>query len=143
MSLLCFAGKHAARTGETWNQGLYFSSCRRCGCDMVRADKVWEPVPLGFRIVWRLVQRPGPAGRKEVVPNLPMVIPLRPVEPPPATAPVPVRSHAARRPFGLVHLVFLGVELLALYGGDGFRKWRKTLAARRLQRHAAVLLLAR
>lgn len=142
MYLLCFAGKHAARTGEIWNQGLYFSSCRRCGCDMVRADKVWEPVPHGFRIVWRLVEGPEPAGPKEVIPNLPMVIPQGPVELPPATAPVPVRSHASRRTFSLVQLVFLGVELVALYGADGFRKWRRNLAARRLQRHATVLLLA-
>jgi hypothetical protein len=143
MSFLCFAGKHAARTGEIWNQGLFFSSCRRCGCDMVRADKVWEPVPRGFRIVWRLVERPEQAGRKEVIRNLPMVIPQGPVEPPPAAAQGSVQGHAARRPFGLVHLVFLGFELLALYGGDGFRKWRKNVAARRLQRHATVLLLAR
>lgn len=143
MSLLCFAGKHAARTGEIWNQGLYFSSCRRCGCDMVRADEVWAPVPHGFRIVWRLMERPEQAERKEVIRNLPMVIPQRPVEPPPATARGLVRSRAARLPLGLMHLVFLGVELLALYGADGFRKWRRNLAARRLQRHATVLLLAR
>jgi hypothetical protein len=142
MSLLCFAGKHAARPSEIWNQGLYFSSCRRCGCDMVRADKVWEPVPHGFRIVWRPVERPRP-GRREVIQNLPMVIPQGPIEPSPATAAVPVRSGAARRPFGLVQLLFLGVELLALYGADGFRKWRKNATVRRLQRHAAVLLLAR
>jgi hypothetical protein len=143
MSLLCFAGKHAAHTGETWNQGLYFSSCRRCGCDMVRADRIWKPVPHGFKIVWRPVERPEQAGRKQVIRNLPMVIPQGAVEPLPATAPVPVRSHAARRPFGLVQLVFLGVELLAIYGADGIRKWRRNVAARRLQRHATVLLLAR
>jgi hypothetical protein len=142
MSLLCFGGKHAARTGETWNQGLYFSSCRRCGCDMIRADKTWEPVPLGFRIVWRPA-RPEPAARKDMIRNLPMVIPQGPAEPPPATVPAPVPSRAARRSFSLVQLVFVGVELLALYGADGFGKWRKRVAARRLQRHAAVLLMAR
>lgn len=143
MSLLCFAGKHAARTGEIWNQGLYFSSCRRCGCDMVRADRTWEPVPHGFKIVWRPVERPEQVEREQVIRNLPMVIPQGPLDPSPAAAQVPARSRSAHRPFGLVHLVFLGVELLALYGGDGFRKWRKNLAARRLQRHATVLLLAR
>ena len=142
MSLLCLAGKHAARTGEIWNQGLYFSSCRRCGCDMVRADKVWETVPRGFRIVWRPMERSERTGPARLIRNLPMVIPQGPVETPRARTPVPVQSRAAPRKFGLVQLVFVGVELLALYGADGFRKWRKNVAARRLQRNAVVLLLA-
>lgn len=142
MSLFCLAGKHAARTGETWNQGLCFSSCRRCGCGMVRADKAWEPVPHGFRIVWRPAERPEPPGRKEVIRNLLMVIPQGPVESPTGTAQLSVRSQAGRRSFSLVQLVFLGVELIALYGADGFRKWCRNLAARRLKRHATVLLPA-
>lgn len=142
MSLLCLAGKHAARTGETWNQGLYFSICRRCGCGMVRAAKVWEPVPHGFRIVWRPVERPEQAERRDVIRNFPMVIPRGPVELPPAPARRPGRTGAARRPFGLVHMVFLAVELLALFSSDGFRKWRKNVTARHQQRHASVLLLA-
>jgi hypothetical protein len=141
MSLLCFAGKHAARPSEIWNQGLYFSSCRRCGCDMVRADKVWEPVPNGFRIVWRRAERPDQAGPKDAIRNLPMVIPQGPAIPSPGR--VTVRSRSARRPLGLVHLVFLGFELLALYGADGFTKWRKNATARRMQRHAPMLLLPR
>lgn len=143
MSLLCFGGKHAARAGEIWNQGLYFSSCRRCGCDMIRADKEWEAVPHGFRIVWRPVRRSGLAGPKQATRNLPIVIPQRLLEGPPPAAPAPVRSGAARRPPGLVQLVSLGVELMALYGAAGFRKWRRNLAARLRRRHAAVLLLAR
>jgi hypothetical protein len=141
MSLLCFAAKHAARTGEIWNQGLYFSSCRRCGCDMVRADRVWERVPHGFRIVWRPAEGPEQVERKNVIRNLPMVIPQGPGERP--SAPTPMRSRSRRRPLGLVHLAFLGVELLALYRADSLRKWRKNLTARRQQRHATVLLLAR
>jgi hypothetical protein len=141
MSLLCFVGKHTGCPSEIWNQGLYFSSCRRCGCDMVRADTVWEPVPHGFRIVWRPAKGPEQAGPTDAIRNLPMVILQGPVIPPPAR--VTVRNGTARRPLGLMHLVFLGFELLALYGADGFTKWRRSVTSRHLQRHAPVLLLAR
>jgi hypothetical protein len=142
MSLLCLAGKHVARTGETWNQGLYFSRCRRCGCDMVRADKVWETVPPGFRIVWRPVERPEQAGPTQVSRNLPIVILQGPRQRPPESAPLLVLRHHPRRPFGLLQLLFVGAELLVVYGADNFRKWRKNLAARRLQRPAVLLLPA-
>lgn len=140
MSLLCFVGRHAARPSKIWNQGLCFSSCRRCGCDMVRADKVWEPVRHGFRIVWRRVERPEQAERKGVIRNLPMVIPQGPVELP--SAPIPMRSRFPRRPLGLVQLVFLGVELLALFGAEGFTTWRRNVAAKRPRRRVPVLRLA-
>jgi hypothetical protein len=140
MSLRCLAGKHAARTRETWNQGLYFSSCRRCGCDMVRAEKIWETVPQGFRIVWRRVERPEQAGTAQVSRNGPVVILQG--QCPPESAPLSVRRHHAPRPFGLLQLLFVGVELLVVYGADNFRKWHKNVAARRLQRPAVVLLPA-
>jgi hypothetical protein len=142
MSLLCFSGKHAARTSGVWNQGLHFSSCRRCGCDMIRADKAWEAVPLGFRIVWRPAMRPGQSGRTEAIRNLPMVIPQDPLSPKPAAAPSAVRSRAVRRPFGWVPLIVLGVEILALCGANGFRKWLGNLAPKGLRRHRTVLLMA-
>jgi hypothetical protein len=139
MSLRCLAGKHAARTGETWNQGLYFSSCRRCGCDMVRAEKIWETVPQGFRIVWRPVERPDQAGP----PQGPVVILQAQRQRPPESRPLPVRRHHAPRPFALLQLLFVGVELLVVYGADNFRKWHKNMAAERLQRPVILLLPAR
>jgi len=40
-----------------WNNGFYFGSCGRCGCDLVRgAHDRWRAVPRGFKVVWR--QRP-------------------------------------------------------------------------------------
>jgi hypothetical protein len=42
-----------------------------------------------------------------------------------------------------MHVVFMGFELLALLGADGFTKWRKNATAKRLQRHAPMLLLLR
>jgi hypothetical protein len=50
--------------------------------------------------------------------------------------------HHARRPFGLLQLLFVGVELLVVYGADNFRKWHKNVAARRLPRPAVLLLPA-
>lgn len=63
MSLLCRLGRHRPRGIPRWNDGLYFATCERCGCDLVRtAFQGWQ-VPKGYRVVWS--DRP-PAGRPEV-----------------------------------------------------------------------------
>lgn len=47
-------GLHKPRAGEVWNNGHYFSSCRDCGCDLVRDNSnSWGTVPKGMRVVWR------------------------------------------------------------------------------------------
>lgn len=57
MSVLCRMGAHSAAGQGVWNNGFYFGSCRRCGCDLVRgAHDRWRAVPKGFKVVWR--QRP-------------------------------------------------------------------------------------
>lgn len=53
MSMLCRLGGHEAAEGEVWNQGYYFSRCRRCGRDMIRAGADWQVVPEGHRVVWK------------------------------------------------------------------------------------------
>jgi hypothetical protein len=53
MSMLCKMGGHEAERGETWNAGYYFSRCRRCGTDMIRAGAGWETVPEGHRVSWK------------------------------------------------------------------------------------------
>jgi hypothetical protein len=53
MSILCVIGGHEAAAGEVYNCGYWFSRCRRCRCDMIRAGGAWEPVPPRHRVVWR------------------------------------------------------------------------------------------
>jgi hypothetical protein len=144
MPLLCFARSHAARPSDLWNQGLCFSSCRRCGRSMVRGEAGWQMVPRGFRIVWKPVMRPAEAGPEEMVRNLPMVIPKAP---PRGPSPVPIRAvpkkRSGLRQASFADLVFLGVRLLAWYGAAGFDNWRRNITTRRLQRRAPMLMLAR
>jgi hypothetical protein len=53
MSILCAIGGHEAAPGEVYNSGYWFSRCRRCTRDMIRAGGSWEVVPQGHRVVWR------------------------------------------------------------------------------------------
>jgi hypothetical protein len=82
MSLLCAIGGHEAAAGETYNCGYWFSRCRRCRCDMIRAGGAWETVPQGHRVVWRSAGAHSiPTDFAHVLPvvhptaNLPMVRP--------------------------------------------------------------------
>jgi hypothetical protein len=39
---------------EVWNEGRYFSTCRRCGADLIRQEHgVPYPVPRGFKVAWK------------------------------------------------------------------------------------------
>jgi hypothetical protein len=63
VNLLCRLGRHRPRGIPRWNDGFYFTTCGRCGCDLVRtAFQSWH-VPSGYRVVWS--DRP-PAGRPDV-----------------------------------------------------------------------------
>ena len=53
MSILCALGGHEAAAAETYNSGYYFSSCRRCRCDMIRSGAAWREVPRGHKVVWK------------------------------------------------------------------------------------------
>lgn len=63
MSLLCSVTGHSADTVHHHNQGLDFTTCHRCGCDLIRngAASEWTQVPKGFRVVWREFGREGDA----------------------------------------------------------------------------------
>ena len=69
-SLLCQWGKHTPERLPIWNEGYYFSRCRRCGSDIVRPlDGGWQ-VPSGYRVVWRTdrpADEPTPLLRPEAV----------------------------------------------------------------------------
>jgi hypothetical protein len=63
LNLLCSLGRHRPRGIPRWNDGFYFATCERCGCDLVRtAFQRWH-VPKGYRVVWS--DRP-PESRPEV-----------------------------------------------------------------------------
>jgi hypothetical protein len=52
MSFLCRLGLHRVSGLPVWNDGFYFSTCKRCGCDLVRtAFERWH-APSGQRVVW-------------------------------------------------------------------------------------------
>lgn len=60
MSILCSFGLH--RPGdEVWNKGWYFTSCTRCGADMVRTGSAKWRVPKDRKVVWK---PRTPRGRK-------------------------------------------------------------------------------
>ncbi|QIG80354.1 hypothetical protein [Stakelama tenebrarum] len=62
MTGLCKLMGHTADSVHHHNQGLDFSSCHQCGCDLIRAHEgEWTEVPRGFRVVWREFGRSGDA----------------------------------------------------------------------------------
>lgn len=55
MAILCSVMGHTPSAQRHQNQGLDFSLCHHCGCDLIRfADSAeWTKVPTGFQVVWR------------------------------------------------------------------------------------------
>lgn len=53
MKVKCIFVGHRAPREEVWNRGYAFSKCRGCGCDIIRSDAAWSPVPKGHRVVWK------------------------------------------------------------------------------------------
>ena len=76
MKLACLLGRHEARATAIRNQGLYFSRCARCERDMVRSLGGWQPVPRGFRVVWRSSTAPGPITANLPVPSAAVAKPI-------------------------------------------------------------------
>lgn len=52
-SLLCQLGWHAPEPLARWNDGYYFTRCKRCRCDLIRTLYSDWQVPRGFRVVWQ------------------------------------------------------------------------------------------
>lgn len=63
MTLFCSVMNHVPAARRHHNQGLEFSMCHRCGCDLIRIEEAgeWTQVPQGFRVVWREFGRSGDA----------------------------------------------------------------------------------
>lgn len=54
MKLLCKLGLHKPMFSNVWNEGHYFTACKRCGITMIRKPHGrWKPVPDNLRVVWR------------------------------------------------------------------------------------------
>jgi hypothetical protein len=54
VKLLCHLLDHRRALPVTRNHGLAFSTCKRCGADLVRERGApWRAVPPGFRVVWK------------------------------------------------------------------------------------------
>jgi CheY-like chemotaxis protein len=52
-TITCAIRGHAPGEEQVNNRGITFTRCRRCGSDLVRAKGEWQPVPRGYRVVWR------------------------------------------------------------------------------------------
>jgi hypothetical protein len=73
MNIRCRAGFHRPSAGSRSNAGYRFSTCERCGRDLVRAATGRWRVPRGYRVVWKtraeaasqilLGATPGPGGK--------------------------------------------------------------------------------
>jgi hypothetical protein len=70
MPLLCELGWHKADPLARWNAGYYFSTCGRCGRDLVRTAYGGWRVPKGFKVVWQ-AQPPESLTPVELVPEAP------------------------------------------------------------------------
>lgn len=76
MGVMCWVLGHAARDTGLWNDGYFFSRCKRCRCDLIRTDGDWSPLPYGFRVKWR-----SGLYRHAVASDFKRNLPLMPEEP--------------------------------------------------------------
>jgi hypothetical protein len=53
VTLMCRIRGHAAEEQQTWNEGYFFSRCRRCGRNLIRTSGGWLPTPSRYQVAWR------------------------------------------------------------------------------------------
>lgn len=59
MKLICKLRGHLPGP-ETWNEGLYFAACTRCGGDIIRQrGGEWGLIPTGLRVAWHPIGHQG------------------------------------------------------------------------------------
>ena len=68
LPILCALGRHRAGRRVHWNDGFYFTCCRRCGRDLVRTTYGGWHVPRGARVVWS-PRRPANSVSASLVPE--------------------------------------------------------------------------
>jgi cell division protein FtsZ len=138
MSLLCRIAKHTPYPSKVRNQRFHFSSCRRCGRDMVRSGEQWTPVPKGFRVVWKLVEtsRTETLAAAEIRTNLPVLYAV----PQPQAEAALAAEYRVRQQFSFGEIASAGVKLLGWYGADRLQQWRRDHAARRFEQQSVMNL---
>jgi CheY-like chemotaxis protein len=52
-NIICAIRGHAPGPEPVRNRGIDFTRCRRCATHLVRKRGAWQPVPRGYRVVWR------------------------------------------------------------------------------------------
>jgi CheY-like chemotaxis protein len=60
-TITCAVRGHSPGAEQIENAGVVFARCRRCGTDLVRRKGPWQPVPKGYRVVWRAGNEEGEA----------------------------------------------------------------------------------
>lgn len=117
MTILCSVMNHVPATRRHHNQGLEFSLCHRCGCDLIRIDEAadWAPVPQGFRVVWREFGRADAAA--SVAQRIHRLTPPRRRAPRNAR-PAPRRDPRGRPLAGATSMVVMLGKLGKLVSGD-------------------------
>jgi len=53
MGILCGILGHGPADTGLWNEGYFFTRCRRCSCDLIRTDGSWTPLPRGYQVSWK------------------------------------------------------------------------------------------
>lgn len=76
MGVMCWILGHAPRDTGLWNDGYFFSRCKRCRCDLIRTSGSFSPIPYGFQVTWR-----SGLHRHAVASDFKRNLPLMPEEP--------------------------------------------------------------
>ncbi|MDT8758366.1 hypothetical protein MZO42_06630 [Sphingomonas psychrotolerans] len=118
MTILCSVMKHVPSAKRHHNQGLEFSICHRCGCDMIRLAEAeeWTQVPEGFRVVWREFGREGAAS--DVAQRMHRLAPPARRREPRNARPAPRRDPRGRPLAGATSMVSVLGKLGKLIAGD-------------------------
>jgi hypothetical protein len=53
VTLMCLIGGHAPEKEQTWNEGYFFSRCRRCSQSLIRTSGRWLATPSGYQVAWK------------------------------------------------------------------------------------------
>ncbi|NIJ20163.1 ferric-dicitrate binding protein FerR (iron transport regulator) [Sphingomonas naasensis] len=122
MTLFCTVMNHVPSARRHHNQGMEFSICHRCGCDMIRTDAAgdWTQVPQGFRVVWREFGRASDA--TDVAQRMHRLAPPARRREARNARPAPRRDPRGRPIAGATSMVAMLAKLGKLVAGDDGEK---------------------
>lgn len=118
MTLFCSVMNHVPAAKRHHNQGLEFSMCHRCGCDLIRTEETgeWTQVPQGFRVVWREFGRSDDAS--DVAQRMHRLAPPPRRREARGARPAPRRDPRGRPLAGATSMVTMLAKLGKLVAGD-------------------------